>query len=423
MNNVDVSTAVLLGPEEGMSDVMLTFWDKEAGKICKKLPSKSEICLFFASAGTIIRHVIAIRTARKERSSEQRVEPWKKTVQSERQWILENCEWIKISLEELRIEKDSYFWRMLGSLIESQAQSLATSGSANIIGKHFDDIERFLVPHYTGENRADDPNDAWSQVDHAHARRKLHEFWAAWRDHLANEKATLALDEFCRTRAHRVESSVFPVIRDFLAKRSGDCGQAASGMYEIYTHVWTMHGSEQSPELLRGLYLNAISPQLDIFRSRVSACLQEILTAMQERNSAIEGLEKGFEMSIEQVKKRWQNKIEIEAIECERKRAAAMATRSSEAPFRLLDESYRCISFMGTPQTLNPCQSKAIRRMHEAYVAGIPYLHQKQILEAAGQPPTSRLRDCFTNTGLWKTLIVEGDKKGTFRLNLQSPIS
>jgi hypothetical protein len=57
--------------------------------------------------------------------------------------------------------------------------------------------------------------------------------------------------------------------------------------------------------------------------------------------------------------------------------------------------------------------------LYHASSSGTPELGQDYILEALGTP-ASRLRDTFKNSKLWRTLIVVGTKRGTYRLNLSN---
>ena len=62
--------------------------------------------------------------------------------------------------------------------------------------------------------------------------------------------------------------------------------------------------------------------------------------------------------------------------------------------------------------------AQAVQLLHEQYLNGTPEVGKDYILEELGTP-SKRLRDIFQCCPRWKELIVPGEKRGTYRLNLQ----
>jgi len=85
-------------------------------------------------------------------------------------------------------------------------------------------------------------------------------------------------------------------------------------------------------------------------------------------------------------------------------------------------ESYTSFTLRGKPNLVTSRQGKAIKILHQAHEnnPSQPDVSGKAIVELLGSE-TSDLRDTFRYTQaeeLWDTLIVRGDKKGFYRLNI-----
>jgi len=92
------------------------------------------------------------------------------------------------------------------------------------------------------------------------------------------------------------------------------------------------------------------------------------------------------------------------------------ATTSAPRDFQHSDDS-RSLVFEGEKHTLTSNQAQVVEILHDAHRSGIPDLGKHYILEKLGTP-ASRLRDTFKRSKLWRTLIVSGAKRGTYRLRL-----
>lgn len=79
---------------------------------------------------------------------------------------------------------------------------------------------------------------------------------------------------------------------------------------------------------------------------------------------------------------------------------------------------YRSVTLSGIPFSLTSRQAQVIGILHEHHENGTPDVGTDHILVELGSK-NSRLRDTFrTNQTAWKTLIRQGGKRGTVRLNL-----
>ena len=78
---------------------------------------------------------------------------------------------------------------------------------------------------------------------------------------------------------------------------------------------------------------------------------------------------------------------------------------------------YCSVIFKGRHYTFTSHAAQAVHLLHEQYLNGTPEVGKDYILEELGTP-SKRLRDIFQCCPCWKELIVPGEKKGTYRLNL-----
>lgn len=75
------------------------------------------------------------------------------------------------------------------------------------------------------------------------------------------------------------------------------------------------------------------------------------------------------------------------------------------------------VSLRGKRYTLTKTQAAIARLLFDHYERGVPELGQDYMLEEVDSR-ARRLRDVFRNSSTWGDLIVPGEKKGTFRLNI-----
>ncbi len=89
----------------------------------------------------------------------------------------------------------------------------------------------------------------------------------------------------------------------------------------------------------------------------------------------------------------------------------------NEQVFKHSDD-FRSVNLRGEQFTLTPQQAQAVEILHQAYLNDTPDLSQESILDRIGTTST-RLSDTFrSDQKIWKTLIAQGAKRGTFRLNI-----
>jgi hypothetical protein len=82
-------------------------------------------------------------------------------------------------------------------------------------------------------------------------------------------------------------------------------------------------------------------------------------------------------------------------------------------------EDFRIVTVKGTTYSLTTYQSLALEKLWNATKNHIPEVHQASILEGIGSC-SKRLRDVFkSNMRAYRDLIAPGERKGTFRLNVQ----
>jgi hypothetical protein len=92
------------------------------------------------------------------------------------------------------------------------------------------------------------------------------------------------------------------------------------------------------------------------------------------------------------------------------------STRREELNFSHSDD-YRSIRFNGKEHSLTMNQSRIVKCMHDAFKRKHPDVGKAQLLSAI-ESETSEIRHSFKKSPLWKTLVVAGRRRGTYRLNL-----
>ena len=76
---------------------------------------------------------------------------------------------------------------------------------------------------------------------------------------------------------------------------------------------------------------------------------------------------------------------------------------------------FRTIYFNGERHELTTGQAQIVEFLCKELQNGIPEVHRDRLLEALDSP-SSRLRDTFKKSPLWRKLIVQGKRRGTHRL-------
>jgi hypothetical protein len=79
---------------------------------------------------------------------------------------------------------------------------------------------------------------------------------------------------------------------------------------------------------------------------------------------------------------------------------------------------YRTIRFRGKQYHLTRNQSKIVQLLHQSYLNGTPAVGKELLLRDI-EAETSRVRDSFKNSPLWRSLIIPNEqRRGTYQLNL-----
>jgi len=78
---------------------------------------------------------------------------------------------------------------------------------------------------------------------------------------------------------------------------------------------------------------------------------------------------------------------------------------------------FRSVWWQGQQYTFGSKQAQVVEILYQAYLSATPEVGQDYILEAV-ESSGRRLRDLFKDHPAWKSLIVSGKGKGTFRLNI-----
>jgi hypothetical protein len=82
-------------------------------------------------------------------------------------------------------------------------------------------------------------------------------------------------------------------------------------------------------------------------------------------------------------------------------------------------EDFRSVVLRGVAYSLTPRQAQVIELLFGVRGTGMPELSQEYILDRIGSKSLRlTLRDVFRKSPAWKTLVVPGDRRGMYRLNL-----
>ena len=99
---------------------------------------------------------------------------------------------------------------------------------------------------------------------------------------------------------------------------------------------------------------------------------------------------------------------------------AVLENQKPDPDFEVHDEKgFTSFTFRGKRYDVGPPQGKAIKLLYEEGKAGRPDVSLRKIREVMGLLPTSKVKDSFRRTGLWKTLLVS-KRRNTRRLSIFS---
>ena len=95
-------------------------------------------------------------------------------------------------------------------------------------------------------------------------------------------------------------------------------------------------------------------------------------------------------------------------------------SKEPEPEFVVHDEAgFTSFTFRGMPYEVGELQGKAIKLLYEEGKAGRPDVSLKKIREVMDLLPTSKVKDSFRRTDLWKTLLIS-KRRNTRRLSIFS---
>jgi hypothetical protein len=128
----------------------------------------------------------------------------------------------------------------------------------------------------------------------------------------------------------------------------------------------------------------------------------------------------GHASAWERLRDRFATLFAVDTAEWKSKLLEAEADQTAPSQDLAFDhaEDYSWVKFNGKLYRLGPIAARVVEALDAADQRGEPGMKGARLLEIAGAPDTSRLRDFFRNTGVWNTLIVS-PQKGWYRLNLQ----
>lgn len=75
-------------------------------------------------------------------------------------------------------------------------------------------------------------------------------------------------------------------------------------------------------------------------------------------------------------------------------------------------ENFACVCWFGRRFTFNETQRQVISVLWGAWVRGVPWMSQGDIMEAIDLPRHTRLKDVFAGSPAWKTMIQGGHSHG-----------
>lgn len=92
---------------------------------------------------------------------------------------------------------------------------------------------------------------------------------------------------------------------------------------------------------------------------------------------------------------------------------------SQVEPIFSASEDYRSIRYRGMPYALTQRQAVIVGVLHRAHLTGHPVVTKERLLSAV-EAETSEVRDSFRDSPIWQTLVCAGNRRGSYRLNLEA---
>ena len=186
-----------------------------------------------------------------------------------------------------------------------------------------------------------------------------------------------------------------------------------SRTYQVYCDVWTTQGKENSADFIGAVLEKGLVPVIAVRRAVILGEMQ--LRSVRMRETIDATAEDELTRRLQTLQADWKTKLDIEAIE--RRYPKAHPETKYDEPIFTPSADYRSIRFNRQSHALTRNQATIIKTLHEAYQRGTPWVGKAQLL-AGVESETSRVQDSFKRSPLWQTLVVSGERKGTYGLNL-----
>jgi len=108
-----------------------------------------------------------------------------------------------------------------------------------------------------------------------------------------------------------------------------------------------------------------------------------------------------------------------DATSTNRNRPASVEQQSTspKEPIFSHSDDYRSVRLSGIGYALTANQAAIVKCLHDAHAGKHPDVAKARLLSAIGSK-TSEVRNSFKKSPLWKTLVIPGERRGTYRLNL-----
>ncbi len=101
----------------------------------------------------------------------------------------------------------------------------------------------------------------------------------------------------------------------------------------------------------------------------------------------------------------------------DREKQGSLSNQENQVQTFVHSKDFRSVTWKGESFTFTSRQAQVIEMLYNAFKTKTPCVGKDRILEDLDSP-SSRLRDTFKNSPAWKTLIIAGERRGTYRLNI-----
>jgi hypothetical protein len=98
---------------------------------------------------------------------------------------------------------------------------------------------------------------------------------------------------------------------------------------------------------------------------------------------------------------------------------AELENSKSSSNALLFSDDYRSLRFHNKSYSLTRNQSQMAKILHAALLKGFPDVDKDKLLQAI-ENETSNVRDSWRGSPLWNKLVIQGDRRGTYRLNVRA---